>query len=230
MTENTQHKTCLRTVYSFFGPPGAGKGTVAREAARRLGFKMVSTGDLLRAEVESASPLGKSIREIIARGGLVSDNIVTEVVFNVLHAASTEVIILDGYPRTRGQASVFAHELSKTFPNVEFKVVHFDLSYSEIRRRIAARLTCEKKACQATYSEQGQQTIAQGLCDWCGSRLIRRQDDTETIVDGRLVEYDQHAQNLIEFYHQSGIEICRLDPLGKSEEAVFQLFVTQCAT
>lgn len=59
---------------------------------------------------------------------------------------------------------------------------------------------------------------------------MRRQDDTETIVDGRLAEYDQHAQNLIEFYHQSGIEICRLDPLGKSEEAVFQLFVTQCAT
>lgn len=230
MTENTQHKTCLRTVYSFFGPPGAGKGTVAREAARRLGFKMVSTGDLLRAEVESGSDLGQSIRGIIARGGLVSDSIVTEVVFKVLQDACTEVIILDGYPRTKGQASVFANELPKTFPAVQFKVVHFDLAYSEIRRRIAARLTCEKKTCQATYSAKGQQPLVAGMCDWCGGVLIRRQDDTEAIVNGRLDEYDQHAQSLIEFYKQSGIEICRLDPLGKSEEAVFQQFVTQCAT
>lgn len=230
MTENTQHMSCLRTVYSFFGPPGAGKGTVAREAARRLGFKMVSTGDLLRAEVDSGSALGQSIRAIIARGALVADSIITEVVFKVLNAASMDVIILDGYPRTIGQARVFATELPRAFPGVQFKVVHFDLAYSEIRRRIAARLTCEKKTCQATYSEQGQHSLVSDTCGWCGGRLIRRQDDSEAIVDGRLEEYDQHAQGLIEFYRQSHIEICRLDPLGKSEEAVFQQFVTQCAT
>jgi adenylate kinase len=221
--------TSLKTVYSFFGPPGAGKGTVAREAVRRFGYQMVSTGEMLRAEVASGSLLGQSIRDIVARGGLVSDEIVTKLVFSILQYATVEVLILDGFPRTQRQADVFLNELPHSFPSVQFKVVYFDLAQSEIRSRIAARLTCERKSCQATYSLALHKSKIDGLCDWCGGILARRQDDSDSVLSDRLDEYEQHAQGLIDFYKRTQVDVCRLDPFNKSEEAVFQQFATQCA-
>lgn len=228
MTDTASRISSLKKVYSFFGPPGSGKGTVAREAVRRLGYQMLSTGDLLRAEVARESNLGKEIRDIIARGALVSDQIVTTLVFDALRKAAVEVLILDGYPRTRAQAEIFLNKFPKEFPGVEFKVVHFDLADEEIHKRIASRFICEHKACQATYALKD--GFGNKTCDACGGRLIRRQDDSASVVSGRLEEYAFHAASTLSEYEKTGVKVVRLDLLGKPEDVVFKAFVSQCTT
>ena len=227
---DTTRLSSLKMVYSFFGPPGAGKGTVAREAVRRLGFQMISTGDLLRAEVARNSDLGNMIRATVARGALVADEIVKELVFNVLKHASVQVFILDGYPRNQSQAEDFLAKFRVDFPDVQFRVVHFDLADSEICARVAARLMCERKTCQATYSLKIHQPKVSGICDLCGASLVRRLDDSDVVVKERLMEYEQLAKGVFLAYDRLGVGVCRLDLFGKSEEVVFQEFVTQCVT
>lgn len=230
MTDTTSRISSLKKVYSFFGPPGSGKGTVAREAVRCLGYQMLSTGDLLRAEVARESDLGKQIRDIVGRGALVSDEIATKLVFDALKATSIPVLILDGYPRTRTQAEIFLSEFPRQFPGVDFSVIHFDLADSEIYKRIAARLICERKTCQATYSLKNGLSELQDSCLACGARLIRRNDDGAAVVKDRLLEYASHAAATLLEYQKSGVKIHRLDPLGKQEDVVFQEFVSQCTT
>ncbi|MBM3894051.1 adenylate kinase [Candidatus Dependentiae bacterium] len=218
----------LKVVYSFFGPPGTGKGTVAREAVRTLGFSMVSTGEMLRAEVASGSDLGLFIQQTVSRGGLVSDDIVAKIVFNALSNSVGSVFILDGYPRNESQAEDFLNEFSKKFPSVVFKVVYFSLSSDEIRRRLSARLICQNKRCQQTYSQLIHHLRREGFCDACDSALMRRSDDAGDIVLERLGEYEKHANGVLDVYLRRGVEICELDLFGKSESAVFSQFVSQC--
>ena len=229
MTDTTAgNSSQLKVVYSFFGPPGTGKGTVAREAVSKLGFSMVSTGEMLRSEVASGSDVGICIQQTVSRGGLVSDEIVAKIVFNALSQCVNRVFILDGYPRTASQAEAFLSEFPKKFHNVELKVIYFSLASDEIRRRLSARLMCQNKSCQRTYSQLIHQLKIDGFCDHCASPLMRRSDDDGEIVLERLSEYEKHARGVLDVYMRCGIEICELDLLGKSESAVFGQFVSQC--
>ena len=229
MTDTASRISSLKKVYSFFGPPGSGKGTVAREAVRRLSYQMLSTGDLLRAEVAKESDLGKQIRDIVNRGALVSDEIVTTLVFDALKKAAVSVLILDGYPRTRTQAEIFLREFPKQFPGVDFSVIHFDLADSEIYKRLASRLICERKTCQATYALKDGLSV-NDACSSCGARLVRRNDDAESVIRDRLKEYAFHAAATLSEYKKVGVKVCRLDLVGKPEGVVFQEFIIQCTT
>lgn len=229
MTDTASRISSLKKVYSFFGPPGSGKGTVAREAVHRLGYQMLSTGDLLRSEVAKESDLGKQIRDIVNRGALVSDEIVTTLVFDALKKAAVPVLILDGYPRTRTQAEIFLTEFPRQFPGVDFCVIHFDLADSEIYKRLASRLICERKTCQATYALKDGLTL-NDACNSCGGLLIRRNDDAESVIKDRLKEYSFHATSTLSEYEKVGVKIYKLDLIGKPEGVVFQEFITQCTT
>lgn len=231
MTDITTGKTSsLKVVYSFFGPPGTGKGTVAREAVEQLGFTMISTGEMLRAEVASNSDLGILVKETITRGALVSDEIVTKIVVNGLRKCQTTAFILDGYPRTASQARTFLDLFPKLFPGVELKVVHFNLTDEEICRRLSARLICKNKACQKTFSLISRKPKIDGICDHCADSLMRRSDDADAIVLERLEEYQKHALQVLAVYIEYKINISRLDLYGKNEEAVFSEFVLKCGT
>lgn len=225
--EVTQQQECSaknkqHVVYSFFGPPGSGKGTVAREAVQKLGFKTLSTGDLLRAEIAAETELGAIAKRHISDGQLVPDELVTELVFNHLKTLQSDSVILDGYPRTVKQAQELVAMLAEE--NLSLRVVRFVLSDEEIVRRLSVRLVCSDKKCQAIYSTSSKPPRVAHQCDLCAASLMQRQDDACEVVKKRLQEYEQYARPLLDYYLKAHIALYDLDLTGLDIEAVFKKF------
>jgi len=203
-------------IYSFLGPPGSGKGTLARYCGEKLGFKTLSTGDLCRRHVARKTRLGEKIRDCLADGHLIPDELITGMVKDWL--ATTEdlngsSIILDGYPRTQKQAEDFLHFLEKDRPEVRFVVVSFEIPFQEVIDRLEKRLVCQNKSCQAIYSA-AVPPVKENICDKCGEALARRADDKSTVVRERLKGYPAHRDALLQFYRSTDVSIEELDVAG----------------
>jgi adenylate kinase len=185
-------------VILLFGPPGSGKGTQSPFITDLLKIPAISTGDMLRAEIKSGSPLGQQASELISAGRLVSDDMVNAMLVNRLARPDTaNGFLLDGYPRTVPQA-VFLDRLleQKGLP----KPVIFSLSTpdSVIVERISARRQCPK--CGRIYNLLFQPPKKRGVCDDDGTPLIRRKDDTPEVVRERLAEYARLTYPVIQYY------------------------------
>jgi adenylate kinase len=220
-------KTLLEgRLFSFFGLPGAGKGTLARRCRAELGMTILSTGDMLRQEVAKESSLGVQIKDVIAAGKLVDGNLITKLAFNwfdELDDANT--VIFDGYPRTVEQAELMVGELVKRGKKKFFSVVFFDLDRAEVTGRLTSRRVCSNRDCQAIYSLIGKKPAQEGICDECQSELVQRPDDQLDIIEQRFVEYDKVAHELLEYYENVGFEVHCLDLTHKDEKQVFDIFV-----
>ncbi len=213
-------------IISFLGPPGAGKGTVARRACHELGFFMLSTGDLCRKHRQEGTVLGKKIDEYISVGHFVPDEIICQMVWEWLNEhAKGEPIILDGYPRTIGQAECFLSDLSKNIPNYNFKLLVFEISNEEVIDRLSNRLVCTNKSCQAIYSRMTLKPRQEGICDACGGKLSQRVDDNPAVITERLDVYKKHLNGLLCFYKEAGTAIYSLNVSDKSEDQVFSSFI-----
>jgi adenylate kinase len=185
-------------VILLFGPPGSGKGTQSPFITDLLKIPAISTGDMLRAEIKSGSPLGQQASELISAGRLVSDDMVNAMLVKRLERPDTaNGFLLDGYPRTVPQA-VFLDRLleQKGLP----KPVIFSLSTpdSVIVERISARRQCPK--CGRIYNLLFQPPKKRGVCDDDGTPLIRRKDDTPEVVRERLAEYGRLTSPVIQYY------------------------------
>lgn len=182
----------------LFGAPGSGKGTQADMIEATFGFKKISTGDLIRAEVKAGSAIGRQVKEILDRGDLVSDDIIVGLVKNRVKQADISAgYTLDGFPRTIEQAQA----LSKIEVDREV-AVFLKVDGQEVTRRLMSRLTC--KSCGAIFNKKAKPPRREGICDACGGVLEIRMDDNEETIRNRIEVYRKQTEPVIDYYRKSG--------------------------
>ncbi|HEY4659575.1 MAG: adenylate kinase [Candidatus Rokubacteria bacterium RIFCSPHIGHO2_12_FULL_73_22] len=183
---------------AFLGPPGAGKGTQARELAREWGVPHLATGDMLREAVAAGTRLGLAAQRYMEQGALVPDDVIIDLMRERLAAAdATKGFILDGFPRTIAQAEALGKVLAETGQALG-AVVFFDVSEAELLRRLTGRRVCRQ--CQATYHLVSAPPAKTGICDKCGGELYQREDDSEKTVRNRLEVYTRQTAPLLDYY------------------------------
>lgn len=182
----------------LMGPPGAGKGTVAKKLVEKYGIPQVSTGDLLRAAVAAGTELGKKAKSIMEAGGLVSDEIVIGLVKErIAKPDCSRGFILDGFPRTIAQAEAL-EKIAKMDA-----AVNLDVPDDVIIERLEARRTC--RSCQAIYNLKNAPPKVPGKCDACGGELYQRDDDKRESIQARLKTYRAQTLPLIGYYEKKKI-------------------------
>ncbi len=203
-------------VYILLGPPGAGKGTQARMLEVRFGLVQLSTGDLLRAAVANQTESGVKADSIMQAGGLVPDEIVVAILRERLNQPDCGTgVILDGFPRTSGQAVALDAVLVENDQKIG-AVISFVVDDSEMVTRISGRYTCA--SCGEGYHDTFKTPKQAGVCDVCGStEMIRRADDNPGTVKQRLAAYHAQTAPLISYYQDQGV-LRSVDAMGKIEE------------
>jgi len=185
---------------AFLGPPGAGKGTQARDLAQEWGVLHLATGDMLREAVAAGSPLGREAKGYMDQGALVPDDVIIRMMGERLGRADARPgFILDGFPRTIAQAEALA-KLLKDLGQTLDTVVYFDVSEPELLRRLTGRRVCRK--CGHTYHLVSNPPERAGICDACGGELYQRDDDSEATVRNRLQVYQRQTAPLLDYYRQ----------------------------
>ncbi|MEA2036704.1 MAG: adenylate kinase [Nanoarchaeota archaeon] len=183
----------------FLGPPGVGKGTIAKYVVKEKVIPQISTGDLLRAAVKEGAELGKQAKEYMDSGKLVPDNLVIDLLTERIQKEDCEKgFILDGFPRTIPQAEALDNSSVKIDKTLNFKA-----DEKTIIERISGRRTCKK--CSAIYHVKNIPPKEDGVCDKCSGELFQRDDDKPEAVKKRLEVYQEQTAPLIEFYQKKGI-------------------------
>jgi adenylate kinase len=185
----------------LLGAPGVGKGTQAKELVAKWGIPQISTGDLLRDNRDRGTPLGQKAKELMAAGKLVPDDLVNEMVAERLKQPDTaNGYILDGFPRTLGQAKwLDGHLGTDSLPVI---AVSIQVGYNELLRRITGRRTCPK--CGTIYNIYLQPPKVDEKCDLDGTPLVRRSDDTEEVFRERMRTYESLTAPVVEHYRALG--------------------------
>ena len=200
-------------VLILLGPPGAGKGTQARLLQERFGLVQLSTGDLLRSAVAAGTEAGKMADGVMKSGGLVSDDIVLAVLKDRLADRDcANGVILDGFPRTQGQAEALTKMLDAAGQKVN-AAISLEVDDTQMVTRISGRFTCG--GCGEGYHDQFKPCAKDGVCDHCGgTEMKRRADDKPETVGARLAAYHAETAPLIDYYAKQGA-LARVDAMGE---------------
>jgi len=186
----------------FLGPPGAGKGTQAKELAKLYRVPHLSTGDMFREHVSLGTPLGKEVQPIMARGELVPDSLVLKMVRERIERPDcSHGFVFDGFPRTVAQAQYLSVLLRQHGYRPPL-VVHFALDPELVLKRITGRRMC--KVGGEIYNIYERPPKVDGRCDNDGGELIERPDDREEIVMPRLQAYEKLTEPLVSYYRRLG--------------------------
>jgi adenylate kinase len=187
----------------LLGAPGVGKGTQAKELVKLWGIPQISTGDLLRANVAKGTPLGKVAKDLMGRGELVPDSLVDEMVAARLKEPDTaKGYILDGFPRTLGQAGWLDGRLASDGHSLPVIAVSIQVDYNQLLRRITGRRNCP--VCGTIYNVYMNPPKRDGFCDLEGAALVQRADDTEKVFKERMRAYVGLTAPVIEHYRALG--------------------------
>jgi adenylate kinase len=187
----------------LLGAPGSGKGTQAKELVKLWGIPQISTGDLLRANVAQGTQLGRIAKEIMGRGELVPDSLVDEMVAVRLQQSDiARGYILDGFPRTLGQAGWLDGRLAKQTEGLPVVAVSIHVDYNQLLRRITGRRNCP--VCQTIYNVYMHPPKKDGFCDIEGAALTQRADDTEEVFKERMRAYIALTAPVVEHYRELG--------------------------
>jgi adenylate kinase len=196
----------------FLGAPGAGKGTLAARAVDILHIPHISTGAIFRAAIAAQSPLGLTVKAIIDAGKLVDDATTIALVRERLAQDDTQSgYILDGFPRTIGQAEALAE-----FSAVD-KVINFQLPDAVILERLSGRRVCRN--CGLNYHIVFNKPKQEGICTVCGGELYTRADDFADAIQKRLLVYREQTEPLIAFYRNKGL-LVDVDARPSTEEVI----------
>lgn len=199
----------------LLGPPGAGKGTQAHLLVAERNMIQLSTGDMLREAKDSGTEMGKVVADVMARGDLVTDEIVIGLIREKLSGEKGGGFIFDGFPRTLAQADALSELLEETGETLD-KVVAMEVNDDALVARITARSTCGN--CGEVYNDITKPIPADGKCTKCGSTdFMRRADDNEESLKNRLMEYYKKTSMLIGYYHAKG-QLAWVDGLGEIDE------------
>jgi len=186
----------------LLGAPGAGKGTQAAYVARELKLVHVASGDLFRQALQREDDLAKQAKSYMEKGMLVPDDLTVRMVLERLSAADCQTgVVLDGFPRSLGQARALDENLAKQDKTID-GVVHIKVSEEELVRRLGGRWICRQ--CQAPYHVTESPPEVKGKCDRCGGELYQRSDDTPETVKKRLEVYARETAPLIDYYAEKG--------------------------
>ena len=187
----------------FLGPPGAGKGTQARQIAENYSVPHLSTGDMFREHVSRGTPLGQRAKPIMERGELVPDDLVLSMVEDrISREDCRDGFILDGFPRTLPQAEKLDEILRRCF-QAEPLVVHFVVDQNQLMRRLTGRRTCATGG--EIYNVYDHPPKVAGRCDRDGGELIQRPDDREEVIAERLAAYERQTRPLVEYFRRRGV-------------------------
>ena len=185
-------------VLLLFGPPGSGKGTQSRLITNWLGIPAISTGDMLRSEIQASTELGESVRCIMTSGGLVGDELVNEMLAHRVSQPDCQSgFLLDGYPRTVDQAEYLDRLISKQALPKPI-ILHLDVPLDALVGRLTSRRQCP--VCGTIYNLLHQPPKKKGICDNEGARLVTRKDDTEEVVTERLRTYEAQTRPVLAHY------------------------------
>ena len=184
----------------LLGPPASGKGTQAALLAATFGIPAASTGAILRDEKARGSEIGLEADSWTSQGKLFPDELALRVVWKWVDGRKR--FILDGFPRTLGQAAAFDEGLSER--ELALDAVYFlNLSEDLVRERMTSRLTCS--ACGSVFNEKFHNVTAETPCPKCGGTLGRRNDDTLEALDSRLAQYREQTLPVVDHYREKGL-------------------------
>ena len=216
MTQETRMPVVI-----LLGPPGAGKGTQARKLQETFGLVQLSTGDLLRSAVANGTRAGLAAQDVMAAGGLVSDDIVIAILSDrMAEPDCAQGVILDGFPRTTEQAAALDRLLAARGTGVG-TVVSLEVDDAAMVDRIAGRHTCD--ACGEGYHATFRRPRVEGVCDTCGgTRFRRRADDNPQTVRRRLVAYHAETAPLVAHYEKAGVlqRVDAMQDIDRVEQAL----------
>ena len=193
----------------LLGPPGAGKGTQSKRISEHYRIPQISTGDLLREHVKQGTPLGMEAQAIMARGELVPDNLVCDIVaWRLREPDAQRGFILDGFPRTQKQAAWLDAFLKyEFFDNGKWQswlpiVIRIEVDYNKLLLRITGRRTCP--TCGRIYNVHSRPPLVDEICDVDGTKLVMRDDDREEVIRERLDAYERQTKPVAEYYERIG--------------------------
>jgi adenylate kinase len=186
----------------FLGPPGSGKGTQAKELAKKYDVPHLSTGDMLREHIALGTPLGLKVKPIMERGELVPDSLVLRMVAERIERPDcSNGFVFDGFPRTVTQAKYLGEMLKRQGFKHPF-VIHMIIGTDVLMRRMTGRRVC--KLCGEIYNIYDRPPKVEGICDNDGGELIHRPDDREEVVGPRLHAYEKQTAPLVTYYRRLG--------------------------
>ncbi|MCI0812322.1 MAG: adenylate kinase [Chloroflexi bacterium] len=185
----------------LLGPPGAGKGTQAARIADKLQVTRAASGDLFRDNIRNCTELGKLAKSYMDRGVLVPDDVTIRLIMGWLDAPEqAKGFVLDGFPRTVGQAEALDNGLSDK-GGIDL-ALYIDVPKAESVRRLAGRYICRN--CQRPYHETVSPPAKQGVCDKCGGEVYQRDDDRPEVVGRRLEVFFEETKPVVDYYRASG--------------------------
>ena len=206
----------------LMGPPGAGKGTQARLIEEKYGMVQLSTGDMLRATIAKGDELGQDLKKILDSGALVPDEMMIEMIAKRIQQPDCKNgFILDGFPRTVGQAKALDKMLESQGKQLK-AVIKIEVEEDALVERICGRFTCSE--CGEGYHDKYKQPKVEGVCDNCGAKdsFVRRSDDNEQTVRNRLEIYNNQTAPILPFYKESGL-LKKVDGMASMQEVTEQI-------
>jgi len=199
----------------LLGPPGAGKGTQAHHLVEERDMIQLSTGDMLREAKDSGTEMGRKVADVMARGDLVTDEIVIGLIREKLQGDKKGGFIFDGFPRTLAQADALSGLLKEQGETLD-AVIEMQVDDTALVQRITARSTCA--GCGEVYNDITKPIPADGICPKCGgTEFKRRADDNEDSLKQRLMEYYKKTSPLIGYYYATG-QLESVNGLGEIDE------------
>ncbi|WP_395006905.1 adenylate kinase [Cypionkella sp.] len=198
----------------LLGPPGAGKGTQAKRLVEERAMVQLSTGDMLREAKTSGTEMGRRVAEVMARGELVTDEIVIGLIAEKLASPAAGGFIFDGFPRTLAQADALGALLARMGQGLD-AVIEMQVDDAALVARITGRYTCG--SCGEVYHDQTRPSKVEGSCDVCGGHnMQRRADDNADALKTRLMEYYKKTSPLIGYYYAKG-QLSSVDGLAEMD-------------
>lgn len=201
----------------ILGAPGVGKGTQAKKIASKFKIPHISTGDILRAEIDKGSEMGRKAAEFVHSGKLVPDEIILGMIKDEFKTEKfKDGFLMDGFPRTLEQAVKFSELLEELDMNLD-RVINITVDEGEIVKRINNRLICDKCKKVFKLNDFKDDNLT---CNFCGSKLSKRKDDSEVVIKNRLEVYKLQTEPLVDFYMKKGL-VENIDGIG-SENEIFE--------